>query len=267
MSHFDRSLTGQIVHGVFDLLRYWFQKQDHALIDWLEYLFRNVSIVTPEGILSGTDHGVASGLGLTNVMDTLGQELMDEIIAVITGTTVTGVYLGDDGAKCFEDQVTPELYSQLYSRMNMEVSVDKSTYSADMIDFLQRRHSINYQKGGICVGYRSFTRTAVGVISYETSRFLSPAMLAIRAIQQLEQCSDDTNFREMVNWLFLGSEYLRSNGPTRALENAGGVDRVKDVLKYRSYPYNQRDISQFRNFKAVEILEELRTGLRSAALT
>lgn len=260
MSHYDLSLTGQIVHGVFDLLRYWFVREDHKLIDWLEYLFRNVSIVTPEGILSGMDHGVASGLGMTNIMDTLAQELMDEIIAVMTDSTVEGIYLGDDGSKRFiGGEVTPESYAELYSKMNMVVSVDKSMYSEDMIDFLQRRHSINYQVGGICVGYRSLIRTGVGVISYETHRFLSPAMLAIRAVQQIEQCSGDTNFREMVNWLFLGDEYLRTRGPLQALVDAGGVDRVKEVLKYRSYPYNQRDVSQFRNFKTVQILEELRT--------
>jgi len=267
MNHYDASMTSQIVHGVFELIRYWFKREDHIQIDWLEYLFLNVALLTPEGILSGRDGGVASGLGMTNMVDTLGQILMDEIIAVLTGSSVEGIYLGDDGAKRFSDEsIDPTIYSELYGKMNMVVSVDKSLYSQTEIDFLQRRHSLSYQVGGICVGYRSIVRTGVGVISYETRRILSPAQLAIRAIQQVEQCSDDPQFRSVVQWLFLGSEYLRSKSPDQALEDAGGIDKIKDVLKYRSYPYNQRDISELHKFKTVQILNELRNGQWNMAL-
>lgn len=264
-SSYDASLPEEIITAVFDLMRHWFSARNWRHIDWIEEAFMNVPLYTPDGLRSGRRGAVPSGLGMTNMVDTLGQMLVDEMIAISEDTTVEGIYLGDDGVKRFHKEVTPELYSAWCDRMNLVVSVDKSMYSKTEFDFLQRRHSAEYVVDGLNVGFRSQIRTGNGVISTETSRNYTGALLSIRAIQQVEQTSDDPRFREFVRWLYYGDPYLQQHGPNDLVSKAGGVDRVKQLLKYRSYPYNQRDISDFSEFETVRVLNEIRTGTKAVA--
>lgn len=265
-SGYDASIPEEIVKAVFDLFRYWFSREDKLHITWIEDAFLNVSLYTPDGILSGRRGGVPSGLGMTNMVDTLGQMVVDEIVALITHTNRDGIYLGDDGVKRFTggEEVTPELYSKICEDMNLVVSPTKSLYSERDVDFLQRRHTLDYVVGGLNVGFRSQIRTANSVISFETFPDLTGYELSLRAIQQVEQCSDDPRFLELVNWLYEGDNFLHSRSPSAVLRKAGGVDAAEEALKIRSYPYNQRDLSELTNFRTVQAINSLKSSSSGA---
>jgi len=264
-SSYDANLPEELIRAAFDLMRYWFTGRNQKHIDWIEEAFLHVPLLTPDGLRVGRRGAVPSGLGMTNMVDTLAQILVDTIIAIVEDTTVEGIYLGDDGVKRFTKEITPELYSYWCGRMNLTVSVDKSMYSKTEVDFLQRRHSVKYALNGLNVGFRSQIRTGNGVISTEISKHYVGAILSIRGIQQVEQASDDPRFREFVRWLYYGDPYLQQHGPHGLIAEAGGVERAKQLLKYRSFPYNQRDISEFSQFRTVQILEEIRTGTKAVA--
>lgn len=230
-SSYDARLPREIIQGVFSCIRNWFRSSDHQLIHWLEDCFLHVGILCPDGYYTGRDGGVASGLGMTNLVDTLAQILVDMIIAIICDTRIEdAMYLGDDGVKLFSDEVTPEMYAEVCDLMNLSVSVDKSLYSDEEIDFLQRRHSLWYEKDNMNVGYRSFVRTACGVISFEVFSDISGYVLSLRGIQQVEQCSDNPHFSEMVEWLYEGDDFLHRTAPIALLEKAGGVRDRKSVV-------------------------------------
>jgi hypothetical protein len=264
---YDATLPPQIIEGVYDCMRYWFTDDALDLINWAEDLMLHVGVITPEGLWLGRDGGVASGLTMTNMVDTLGQYTVDLMVAEYLNTTlIEALYLGDDGAKLYYDDIDPEKYAEGASLAGLTANADKTLYSEEEIDFLQRRHSLRYEVNGIYPGYRSMVRTGDGVISAETFPDFSGYVLSLRGIQQVEQTKDDPHFKKLVSWLYRGDKFLRTWSASTLLERAGGVGGAEKALKIRSYPYNQpnlRRLLQFETVKQIEFENRMRSGLRA----
>ena len=94
MSQFDATLSADLIHIAFKILRTWFWldeiepvsgKTVKEIFDLIEYYFVHTTIVMPDGnIYIGKDHGVPSGSYFT--------QMIDSICNVIIGGTVSAKF-------------------------------------------------------------------------------------------------------------------------------------------------------------------------------
>lgn len=81
MSQFDATLSRQLIHWAFKVLRTWFDPNEiepvsnktvREIFDLVEYYFVHTTIVMPDGrIYIGKDHGVPSGSYFTQMIDSV----------------------------------------------------------------------------------------------------------------------------------------------------------------------------------------------------
>jgi len=123
---FDRTLVGELIHEVFDVIRWWFNKSARTRIDWLERQILTVGLVTPEGVISGRDGAMPSGSALTNLVDTL-------VTLLLFGA---GTSLGDDSLKIVADSdVIPDYSKLLADQAGMILSDSKGLVDRDLLTF------------------------------------------------------------------------------------------------------------------------------------
>lgn len=251
---FDKTLPEVVIHLVFELFRYWFDKGDWAAIDWLEEQFLTLGIVTPDGIFSDRFKSVPSGSGLTNLVDSLGQLLM-------IGKLRSSV-LGDDGI--YLGVADPdELSDFLLTSYGVRVSTDKGGYSRDQVRYLQRLHLRKYRIHGLCVGIRSLVRTWKGACYLERKiPGLHPAFFSARTISQLENAKNHPNFRKAVRYFFERDKLLHQFDPAELFRLAGGIDFVEKTLGLNSFRFGKELPSVgLDSFETVRELRSLRASM------
>jgi hypothetical protein len=258
-SGYDASIPGYLIHAVFDVLRYWFVKEDWKLLDWLERNSIEMGLACPDGIRTGREGGVASGLSTTNLIDTLGQQILwsceDEAI------WNEGEYLGDDGCIPLKPGADPEQISvRARQRFGVKVSADKGGLSKDHVFFLQRIHMRDYRIHGLCPGVRTACRTWNGVIHMERlHKDLPPEFFSCRCIMQLEQMKHHPNFRSVVVYAYEQDKFMREMDASDIFRAAGGASKVETVLGLKSFRVDEELPSQgLDKFESVKLLRELR---------
>lgn len=81
MSQFDATISSQLIHYAFQILRTWYDKDEiepvsgktvGEIFNLIEYYFVHTTIVMPDGhIYIGKDHGVPSGSFFTQIVDSI----------------------------------------------------------------------------------------------------------------------------------------------------------------------------------------------------
>lgn len=261
-SGYDASVPGALIEAAFDVLLQWFRGKDHPLINYLKYVFLNVPLLTPYGVLQRTGGAIPSGSGVTNLIGGLVQKLAMYYVAYQMGNRVIRhLVQGDDGVVSFERPWDSWKVEHYMSQLGLTLHTDKGGVSRDRVYYLQNIHSSDYRIDGRTVGIRPLMRVLNGALSYE--RFKSKWNSyddSIRWWQQFENASEHPKFREGVELLYKWDKHSRELNADQVLKRAGGLEAVESALNQTSFPYGKRPVSELSKFKVVKVLEELRSG-------
>jgi len=262
-SGFDSSLSRALLDFVDLVLCDWFVEAVHDRIKLLGVISASVPIVVPYDVLDGRNGGMPSGSVLTNLRDTIANLLAGFYCAYRNATTLNDfLVLGDDGVYLFEDDLDPKVVSDSMSELGLESNPEKQFISTRSIHYLQRWHSLDYVRDGLCVGVHSPYRTLSGMMGYE--RFKNgwnKYMDTSRWIMQVENCSWDPRFPNFVKFLVDGDKILKSGvDPRTVFKRAGGSEVIRSVLDIASFPFNVKNPDRVNEFKTTELIREIQSA-------
>jgi hypothetical protein len=260
---FDKTAEHTLITFGFALWREWFTRGSKRLIDYIEDRFINIPLLHPDGIWEGR-HGVPSGSGLTNQMDSIIQWLLAEYCAIKLGARMHGILLqGDDGVWAWRDKVKLTQVQDLVSRFGMFLNTDKGGISKDVVYYLQNVHMRYHMADGLCVGVRPLCRTLSGLTGFETPRDKDwrPVDTTFRWIQQVEACREHPELQVLVKLLLQWDRLIRENDIRTLVIMAGGIDELEARQRSKGFPYGKYPLSGIFQFTTVKMIEELkRTG-------
>jgi hypothetical protein len=267
-SGFDKRLHHLFINLAFDIIKYWFNEKDQSILSDIQQYFTHCKLVSPDGILDGV-HGVPSGSGLTNVVDSILNLIAYHYLLLRGNFTDQGVMVqGDDGLysisgfRSFNYKRILNFISNVLSELCLVLNTEKQFYTFYYHDtkvgiingkdyhctslachFLQRLHS-NFARyeDGLYHGIRSVVRTFNGMLSHETiKRGWNKWFESIRFLMQLDNCYFHPLVSQFTEFLVSGDKFGlgRYIGGTSVLfANIGTPDDVIDKLGYRGFLYN-----------------------------
>jgi hypothetical protein len=261
-SGFDASVPAKLIHLAFDLLRLWFNETAARDIDFIEQVFLNIPLITPEGVLYRVDGSVPSGSGVTNLIDSLVQGLAGWYAAYSNGITIDRMLVqGDDGVYSFNGSWEPEKIFKAFKDLGLQAGSDKGGISMDDVRFLQNLHHRNYRVNGLNVGVRPLLRILNGMMSYERmtpgwNQFLD----SIRWYQQLESGKFHPGFSKAVELLYKHDKVSRRYGVREIIARSGGMDQAKSILREQSFPFGKYGLSGLMEFSTIKELQRLKAS-------
>jgi len=202
-SQFDASLPNDVIRRLFATLRFWFQGSDDRLVRFIEEVFCRTGFYVPGDYWEPDSRqgGVPSGSVLTNLIDSMGNFWCVCYAAHRLGLRILDHLLqGDDGVFCFNGPWDIGALSDvLLVELGMIMSPKKCFVSDREVHFLQSVHSIDWKIGNMFVGVRPINRFLNGWmkrLEEEDDSEWGPLLLALRSIQQFDNCSAHPSFRQ-----------------------------------------------------------------------
>jgi len=270
-SRFDQTIGSLFLDAVYDIFGDWFGDDNLWVIQSLRTFMSDHDLITPVGVFTGRSKAVASGSGLTNLVDSLVQNIAFHYCSFMVGApveTTDGLFNGDDGVWVIPG-LTPTLLALYCGQLGLEVNPDKSAYSDNYATFCQRLYLNEWRRDGICIGIRSSYKTMNSLICRERMAGVdwNPAMDSVRAIMQLENCSGNPIYDELVT-LMVGADskyglgLKHPNGIKGLFSQAGTRDKIIKQLGNSSWERDRikNQLLGIYTLRTIQLLE--RTPLR-----
>lgn len=207
-SAFDSSILREVIQLSFVLVRFWFQKSAHVVIDFCEKYLMESSLLGLD-LIEGRTSSMPSGSGFTNILDTIIQYIYflyvayymkrnEDYDSFIEKCHFTG--MGDDGV-WFIPNLDVVSLTKILQSLNVVCEPSKQSFSSKYVSFCQNIYSLEWVDDfGKCRGVRSVIRTFNSMISMERFRKGFTAMYhSVRWIVQLEDCWDNPFFPELLS--------------------------------------------------------------------
>jgi hypothetical protein len=158
------------------------------------------------------EHGLFSGLGFTNLAETLLQMLLDIEIGYHLPILATQIN-GDDGVKAIDGHKNLDrcasIFSKLAGRYGFVANVEKQLVSYDEVHYLQRVYSPETTWSGVVHGAYPIVQTLNSAKNPERSRYLTPEEQALRLLMIFENLADSPLLGEGAKILVAGSPYIQ----------------------------------------------------------
>jgi hypothetical protein len=253
---YDSTLKANAQRNCFDYFKLMFQSSYHDQLDYIADRFRDVEIVTPDGILSGP-HGVPSGSTFTNEVDSVNQYLI-----LRSGNVSPNDFQiqGDYKALNTSD---PNRIFKLFEDNGFTLSDDKTVVSKSSFRYLQNYYSLEYADplghiGGIYSIYRALNRIVYPerYDDYTNSGIEGSDYNSIRTISILENCKNHPLYVPFVKFILDRDKYdlkFSGNGLQQYVQSIVQTSGTDDIFKYR-YGDN---LSGIRSFETVKVISEL----------
>ena len=258
-SGFDNSLSAELIHLAFDILRLWTDVKEEHSLSWIERNLTHTSVLTPTGVTDRTTGGMPSGSVVTNLIDSIVNLLAALYVAHRLGTKLMKVsVLGDDAVTVYDpfpgiDEITDVLSSDLH----LESSPEKNFVSKSAVHYLQRAHVSDERVGGICRGIRTITRTLNSAVNYERYRPESEDFAISRNISQFETSSNHPNFASFVERVATDNPAILKKDPVAWFSKLGGLEGLRTRLGQDSFGFTTHQ-GGLSTFSTVEILRSMR---------
>jgi hypothetical protein len=262
-SGFDWHIHHELIMVVQDIVTYWFQPSDAMIIDRCFNHVLDSDLLTPDGIWEGSEDGIKSGWGLTNVVDSLINVLALVYVQHRLGlnTSLLGDGLpqlnGDDAVFRMLEDVTSETLETGYDELGFKVSARKQHISTNFVTFNSRVHIDGFD------GIRPLWRFARGFFFPERANIVSDKGHTLIALAKLHTIETHPGFLEMARQIKAMDDFGLGTIGKHSLDSITSgevVQEVKDSLKI-DVKNEQRGSLTLRGLKQWKIVRLLRQGV------
>jgi hypothetical protein len=248
-SAFDTSIPSILIYIAYDIVGIWFGAgPDSILYRCRDYMVSS-DLITPEGVYTGREKGVASGMAMTNMIDCMVQLLLFHYTRIKLGQPKSSCRVtvnGDDGIWVIPG-LTPHILESILTEFGMKCNVKKISFSPNSVTFCQRLYLRDYKVHGSNVGIRSAFRTLNSIISFETKkRSDNPAFDSVRALVQLEGLKYNPTFERFVDLVadsdkMYGLGRSLSGGTAELFKISSSEIKISQLLAVNSWEKGKLD--------------------------
>jgi hypothetical protein len=239
-SGYDKSIIKDLIDRLYKVIASWFTPGSSNLIIQLGVYMRSSDIISPIGVHTCREKSIASGMGMTNLADSLLQWVLFTYSRLLLKAKELECFIttnGDDGIWGIPG-LTPELFCEIISCFGMKSNPSKCSYDEESVSFCQRLYIKGYIVDGSHRGIRSAHRVVASIIRYERKRdyrVWQRVHDSIRCVMQLENLKYSPVFESVVDLLIeADGDYnlgLNLTGGVQELFSiGGGVEGVPELL-------------------------------------
>lgn len=255
---YDRTVKSTLQKHAFNYIKSLFQPACDAEISYIEDRFRNIGILTPDGVMKG-NHGVPSGSTFTNEVDSIVQASIGMSHPFITSDDFQ--VQGDDGVYILREDEVEKLKDSFKSH-GLVVNEEKSYVSHNYAIYLQNLYHVDYEVNGIIGGiypvYRALNRLVYQErwSDFEDFGISGKDYYSIRAICILENCKYHPLFRELVKFIYDLDKYSLDTSDQGIVNYVQMIDNSKGAGGIINHQYgdNVKGIKSFETYKLIKSL-------------
>jgi len=253
---YDTRTRGTAQRCAFLRIRAQFQNIYQFYFANISDRFKNIGIVTPDGIMSGP-HGTPTGSPWTNAVGSINHNNMIEASNVCLDWQVQG----DDGVYLIDNARVDDLFKH-FAKCGFEMNKSKCYQNDDFVVYLQNLHHRDYRSDGIIRGiypcYRALNRIMYQErwSNFEDYEISGKDYYSIRAISILENCRYHPLFEDLVKFVLKYDKYsldVSDQGLNKYVQMIFSTKGAGEVLKQQ----RGNDLSGIRNFATVKLIKEL----------
>jgi hypothetical protein len=241
---FDDSVGVDLQRAAFIEISQYFQPQYRNEITELFYRFNMSSLVTPDGVWTGS-HGIPSGSNLTGLVGSIVNRQVSQHPPELSQ------FMGDDFALVAKTE--SEVFDK-YSSCNLILNKSKTIIKPYSFVYLQRLHHLDYMVDGECVGiyptFRALNRLCYPerFSDFNDYDLSGRDYFAIRSLSILENCKYHPLFEKFVKfWMKYEKYKVPSNSSVLSYvkmieERIGSLgtvnqygDKVEGIRAFKSY--------------------------------
>jgi hypothetical protein len=258
---YDASVRTHLQYYSFEYIKKLFMKNYYSDIDNIKYTFGNISLVTPDGIISG-QHGVPSGSTFTNEIDSIAQYLVAMNSGFVKDSNIQ--VQGDDGVYSINDDDV-DSFIKYFNSCGLQLNDTKSVISKDYCVYLQNLYHVDYINNesiipGIYPIYRALNRILYQerYVNFKSVGLSGADYYTIRTISILENCKNHPLFEDFVKVIVdLDKNSLLVNQDT-----INKYSKIKGEEASFGNIMNQYgdNLNEFSKFKTVEVINRLRNN-------
>jgi hypothetical protein len=278
---YDTNIIRPLIDAAYDCLGACFPDNDQWLLHELKLQNCEADWLTPDGVYTGRNHGMSSGCGLTNIIDTICQFIMIEYCAErlslsdLEKSNILKIMNGDDGNWQIP-HLTKDLLVKFCGELGMPVNFSKALVSTTYTEFCQRYYekSIAFTGvDGVLKDIRPILRTLNSILHFERypGSAFSSKYYSVRAISQLEGSGKHPVFEKFVQLIIdcdtdnrLGTNY--AGGPSEFIRSLSRGDKIGTFEKISNYQksnsYEREKARELDNklisLQVINTLEKLR---------
>ncbi len=255
---YDTSVKSQLQKVAFDYIKSLFQSGCESDLEYISERFRSISILTPDGIISG-NHGVPSGSTFTNEVDSIVQAIIATNLPYVAIDNMQ--IQGDDGVYLVPKDKTDELFTQFKS-FGLNVNEDKSYVSDNFAIYLQNLYHKDYSVNGIIGGIYPIYRALNRILfqerwsDFEDFGIEGKDYYAIRTICILENCKYHPLFKEIIKVILKYDKYSldpSDQGISKYIQMIRETEGAGEILKHQ---YGD-DVGGIKSFETIKVVKEL----------
>jgi len=260
---FDSSIRWQFIALAFEHIKSYFRVEFGKYVDYISLMTYSISIVTPNGIWRHF-HGVPSGAGFTNCIDSLiqfGRAALCDFISALECQVQ-----GDDGVYIMKEEQIPE-FINTFTSVGMKLETSKSHVSKDYAIFCQNLYHSDYRSDdGIIYPiyplYRALNRLVFQerFVDFKKIGISARSYYGIRTLTILENCRFHPMFREFVKFVMIheqNSLEVSQDSLVKYCEYLNLTESSTTALNHQ-YGSNVLGIRDFASYKvARELMSEM----------
>jgi hypothetical protein len=182
--------------------------------DWLKTVYDPtfyLPLVCSMDLIYEGEHGMPSGFGGTNAVETLAHDCLQEESAMLHNQKLNpnSMSLGDDGLLSYPGCTAEEVTND-YVKHGLDMNVDKQSESPYECDYLRRWYHTDYRIDNICRGVYSTYRALGKLMGQE--RFYDPdewgpEMVVMRSLSIIENVKWHPARDEFLEFCVKGDKY------------------------------------------------------------
>lgn len=253
-SSYDTTVSSGLQDWAFDYISSLFQPEYHSEIINLGLRFKDIPIVTPDGIKSG-HHGVPSGATFTNEVDSIVQFSLANECGI---NHLNFQIQGDDGLYKVTVNELDKL-NEIFRYYGLNVNEAKSALSSNYAIYLQKLYHKDYSRDGIIGGIYSVYRALNRIVhqerysDFEDYGIKGQDYYSIRTICILENCKYHPLFHQLIEYVYHLDKYrLKFSGKSLSNYNRM-ITEGKGATGIISNQYGD-NLTGIHNFETVKYL-------------